>query len=467
MTKRNEVDSINQRLKKQLKLLEETNDELSEIIELSADGLVSVDQNGNIIRLNNAYKRILGITDEDFVGKPAQLLIDRGYLPELVSTKVFKKRKPTNILVSVKGKDVLLTGRPVFNENGQVIRVVANIRDLTKLNNLMSELNKYHELASRYRTEINQLRSREIKAKIIGQSDNTLKMIGLAEQASKVDSTVLIYGETGTGKELLVKSIHQHSKYSTGPFIAVNCSTIPESLIESELFGYEAGSFTGSGHKGKIGLFEAANGGTFFLDEISEMPLSMQPRLLRAIQEKKIRRIGATGSRDIDVRIIAASNKRLEHCVEAGSFRADLYYRLNIINIETPPLRERKEDIPLLVNQFISDFNDKFERKKKITDQEMIALIKHDWPGNIRELRNLIERFVVLDTTIDFNTLFAKPSPTFPSRSTPPVRCLKTYLNDLEHEIIMNTYKALKSTRKTALALNVSQSTIARKVKQG
>lgn len=454
-------------LKAQLKDLEDTNSELNEIIELSADGLVSVDQTGVIIRLNDAYKQILGITDEQFIGTPAQSLVDKGYLPELVSPKVFKHRKPMDIMVTIKGKDVLLTGRPVFNEFGQVVRVVANIRDLTKLNRLKEKLNRYHDLASRYETEISHLRSRKIDTKIVGRSDGALKMMALAAQAAQVDSTVLVFGETGTGKELLVKSIHELSSKGDGPFIAVNCSSIPESLMESELFGYEAGAFTGSSRKGKVGLFEAADKGTLFLDEISEMPLSMQAKLLRVIQEKKVVRIGSSKANPIDTRIIAASNERLETCVEAGTFRADLYYRLNIINIDIPPLRERKEDIPLLADQFLNYFNKKFNRNKVISEKESVMLVAYDWPGNIRELRNTIERFVVLENAITIERQLYKYKRHSVYRNDPqqPVTCLRSHLKKMEHDIILRTYKKFKSTRKTAAALNVSQSTIARKIK--
>ena len=451
-------------LKEQFEKLKETNSELNEIIELSADGLVSVDRNGNILRLNQAYKRILGIKDEDFIGKPAKLLVKKGYMPELVSPLVLKHRIPKNIFVSIRNKEVLLTGRPVFNDKGELTRVVANIRDLTKLNSMKNELRKYHELTNRYETEIHHLRAREIESNIIGHSTGTFKLIALAGQAAKVDSNVLIYGETGTGKEMLVKSIHKLSEQKEGPFIAVNCSSVPESLIESELFGYEAGAFTGSSKKGKIGLFEAAHGGTLFLDEISEMSLAMQAKLLRVIQEKKIRRIGANKDRRITVRIIAASNKRLQACIEVGSFRADLFYRLNIINIDIPPLRERKEDIPLLTKHFLDKFNKKFKRRKSISKKEMMHLLKYHWPGNIRELQNMIERYVVLDNELFLGSGMFEGNANVCSESNLEVTCLKTYLKKKEIDIITNTYNRLKSTRKTAKALNVSQSTIVRKL---
>ena len=325
-------------LQSQCERLTQTNIELNDLFELSADGLVSVDRNGIITRMNQAYKNMLGIPDDRFVGQPANQVSEQGFLPKAVTPLVLNEKRKKSIVVSVRDKEILLTGRPVLDEQGEIVKIVTNIRDLTMLNKLSSELRKYHELANRYETELYHLRARQVESQLIGRSLATMKMMDLAAKASEVDSTVLIQGETGTGKELLVKTIHKLGKYQKGPLIAINCASIPETLIESELFGYEPGAFTGSSAKGKVGLFEAAHGGTLFLDEISEMPLSMQVKLLRAIQDKKIRRIGSNRDLSIDVRIIAASNNDLKELIKTNKFRSDLYYRLNIINIDVPPL---------------------------------------------------------------------------------------------------------------------------------
>ncbi len=455
-------------LRQQLQDLRVLNSELKEIVETSADGLVCVDQDGIILRLNHAYEKILGIDGAQFLGKPARMLVEKGHLSKLVSPLVIAEKKPQTVYSRIKNRDVLISGHPVFNEHGEVARVIANIRDLTELNRLKDEVGKFQELATRYEVEIHHLRSRTLESEIIGHSEGTRKMIAIAEQAAKVDSTVLIYGETGTGKEILVKAIHKLSKHGNGPFIAVNCSTIPESLMESELFGYEAGAFTGSDRKGKIGLFEAANGGTMFLDEISDMPLAMQAKLLRVIQERAVRKIGASTARGIEVRLIAASNRRLESCVEEGKFRADLFYRLNIIKIDIPPLRNRKEDIPLLANTFLHKFNEKFSSNKTLAKVDMDRLLAYDWPGNIRELRNVIERFVVLDDAIDIGRLLGGVhSAVQGGEEEQPISCLKSYLREKETEIIRNTYGRCLSTRKTAEALKISQSTVVRKLRLG
>lgn len=452
--------STEEALRRRCNKLEQINAELSDMFELSADGLVTVSPNGIILRMNQAYKRMLGIEDDRFVGQPASLILEQGYLPKGVTSLVLKEKKKQSLAVSVNGKEILLTGRPVLDEHGNLIRIVTNIRDLSMLNKLRNELQKYHELTNRYETELQHLRAKQLDYEIIGRSPSTKQMIALAAKASEVDSTVLIQGETGTGKEILIKTIHKLSKFKDGPLIVLNCSSIPEALIESELFGYKSGAFTGSNAKGKAGLFEAACGGTLFLDEISEMPLSMQAKLLRAIQEKKIRRIGSNEEIDIEVRIIAASNKDIKSLIKSNLFRSDLYYRLNIININIPPLRERREDIPLLINYFLKKYNEKFKREKTLTKPEIENFINYDWPGNIRELENAVERSVALDnvTPLDNSPMGGVGS------SAERITCLRSYLTEKENAIILETYRKYKSTRKTAKALNVSQSSIVRKL---
>ncbi len=450
----------------QLSALKAANNELNEIIELSADGLVSLDHTGVILRMNKAYEKIVGIKAEDYLGKPAKLIQERGHLPDLVSRYVLKDLKPKNIFVKLKGQEVLLTGRPVFNEQGALIRVVANIRDLTELNDLKNTLRDYHERAHRYETEIQRLRAREFETEIVGHSAETHKSLELAIQASTVDSTVLICGETGTGKELFAKTIHKLSQRASGPFIAINCSALPETLLESELFGYEHGAFTGAQKDGKIGLFEAAQSGTLFLDEISEIPPAMQVKLLRVIQDKKLRRLGSHQEKEIDIRIIAASNKDLKEQIRGGQFREDLYYRLNIIKIAIPLLRDRKEDIPLLAAHFLEKFNKKFGRHKKMTPQVMSMLVAYDWPGNVRELENAVERFVVLSDEMFLDAGVLAGEVGGERVLSADHAGLRNLLESAEKEIILNAYRECGSTRRMAQKLNTSQATIVRKLKK-
>ncbi len=458
--------SATKALETQLLALRAANNELNEIIELSADGLVSLDHNGVILRMNRAYEEIVGIRAGDYLGKPARLIQEAGHLPDLVSNYVLKDLKPRNIFVKLKNKEVLLTGRPVFNEQGVLIRVVANIRDMTELNHLRTSLKSFHELTHRYETEIQRLRAREFETEIIGHSPAVKRSLELAIQASMVDSTSLVCGETGTGKELFAKTIHRLSQRAAGPFIAINCSALPETLLESELFGYDPGAFTGAQRDGKIGLFEAAQKGTVFLDEISEVPLSTQVKLLRVIQEKRLRRLGSHQEKEIDIRIIAASNKDLKELIRGGRFREDLYYRLNIIRITIPPLRERREDIPLLAAHFLEGFNKKFGRRKQLTPPMLSMLAAHDWPGNVRELENTIERFTVLsgDMCLDGGTALADTAAD--RRRAPEAAGLRDQVATAERDIILNAHRECGSTRKMARKLNISQATIVRKLRK-
>ena len=458
--------SATKALEAQLLALQAANNELNEIIELSADGLVSLDHNGVILRMNRAYEEIVGIRAGDYLGKPARLIQEAGHLPDLVSNYVLKDLKPRNIFVKLKSKEVLLTGRPVFNEQGVLIRVVANIRDMTELNHLRTSLKSFHELTHRYETEIQRLRAREFETEIIGHSPAVKRSLELAIQASMVDSTALVCGETGTGKELFAKTIHRLSQRAAGPFIAINCSALPETLLESELFGYDPGAFTGAQRDGKIGLFEAAQKGTVFLDEISEVPLSTQVKLLRVIQEKRLRRLGSHQEKEIDIRIIAASNKDLKELIRGGRFREDLYYRLNIIRITIPPLRERREDIPLLAAHFLEGFNKKFGRRKQLTPPMLSMLAAHDWPGNVRELENTIERFTVLsgDMCLDGGTA---PSDTAADRRRAPEAAgLRDQVATAERDIILNARRECGSTRQVARKLGISQATVVRKLRK-
>lgn len=221
------------------------------------------------------------------------------------------------------------------------------------------------------------------------------KVFAILERVAPTDATFLIEGESGTGKELVAESVHKTSKRAEGPLVAVDCGAIPENLVESELFGHERGAFTGAERK-RAGFFEAASGGTIMLDEIGELPLLVQPKLLRVLETREVKRVGSNASISVDVRVVAATNRDLAKEVEAGRFREDLYYRLAVLRLEMPPLRERREDIPLLVDHFISKFSCGIEVDRNLNDDMMSMLKRHDWPGNVRELRNVVERLLVL-----------------------------------------------------------------------
>lgn len=305
------------------------------------------------------------------------------------------------------------------------------------------------------------------------QSEKMKAVMELVRKVSLVDSTVLILGKTGVGKSHIAKLIHQYSQRSNKQLAIVNCSAIPESLIEAELFGYTAGSFTGSHKGGKPGIFQSVSGGTIFLDEIGEVPFHLQSKLLEVIQENSIRPIGSVESIPVDVRIIAATNQDLEGMVEKKLFREDLYYRLNVVPIQIPPLSERKEDLQVLITQFLNTFGDKYEMQKVFTPDVMNAFYQYDWPGNVRELENMIERLFITseEEVITLNDLPESISNLSNNKLSqksysPPFLSLKEAKKRAENALISNAYNVYRNTYKVAEVLQVNQSTIARKVKE-
>lgn len=306
---------------------------------------------------------------------------------------------------------------------------------------------------------------------IIAESPQMKKFIKTIEYIKDVDSSVLITGESGTGKEVIFKYICQTSRRKDQPVVKINCGAIPENLFESELFGYEDGAFTGARKKGKIGLFEMANHGTLFLDEISEMSLEMQVKLLRAIQEREIFRVGGSENIPVDVRIISATNQNLEALVEEGKFRKDLFYRLNVIRLEIPPLRERQADIIPLCYHFLDIFNKKYGKNKGLTVKAAKTLAHLDWPGNIRELENLVENIVVLEPddvmrAKHLQARYCKGHVQSGSVTVEGILPYKAALEQMERQLLENTKNQFGSTRKIAAVLGVNQSTISRKLRQ-
>lgn len=312
-------------------------------------------------------------------------------------------------------------------------------------------------------------------SELIINSPSMQKIINIIEKVSDVNSTVLLLGESGVGKSAIAKLIHQKSTRNKGPFISINCSTLPENLVESELFGYEAGTFTGGKNKGKTGLFQAAEKGTIFLDEIAELPLNVQSKLLDVIQESRIRKVGGTTFQMIDVRLIAATNKDLSSLVQKQLFREDLFYRLNVIPLTIPPLRERKESIPELAQNFLHNFNRKYNRNYMLDKQLLEGFMDADWPGNVRELENTIERLVVTNFSVldtpshDESKEINLPAFTYnPNRyrNSASFSSLKEAKEALEKDLILQTYQVFQNTYKTAQYLHVDQSTISKKLKK-
>ncbi|MGG3561882.1 sigma 54-interacting transcriptional regulator [Neobacillus rhizosphaerae] len=368
-----------------------------QIINLLAERIVVVDREGIILYINEAYCEFLGTTVEDAINRHVEEVIENTRMHIVANTG----QKELASLHPINGSEMIANRYPLIVDGERVgalgtvmFRTPEEWRMYkTKIQRLVEEL-KY------YKTKVEkELKSKYQFSDLIGDSPAFLAAKKLAERISESNSSVLLIGESGTGKELFAHAIHNNSMRESLPFVAINCASIPEHLLESELFGYEEGAFTGAKKGGKKGQFEIANNGTLFLDEIGDMPLSMQSKLLRVLQEKEVQRVGAQNSILVDVRIIAATHRDLEKLVEEGKFRQDLYYRLNVIKIEIPPLRKRKEDIPPISINLLKKLEKKFYRKGiEFSTEVKERLMQHFWPGNIRELENVLERTInVLD----------------------------------------------------------------------
>jgi transcriptional regulator with PAS, ATPase and Fis domain len=407
------------------------------------------------------------------VGQKMEDLVKQGLIDKSVTLEVIKKKVPVTLVQKARsGKEILVTGNPVFDDNGKLRLVVVNERDNTVLNRLRHELEESRALAQKYRSELSQINSYDdFLKKFVIRSKNMKRVVDRAIKVSKVDSTVLIQGSSGVGKSLLSKFIHQLSNRNNGPLIRVDCGAIPESLIESELFGYEKGAFTGANEKGKPGFFELADSGTLFLDEIGELPLNVQSKILRFLEDNELVRVGGTQSRKIDVRVIAATNRELEGMVKQKLFRKDLFFRLSVVPLHIPPLADRIDDIPALTNHFLKQFNEKFNTNKTIDPQVVDTLCLYHFPGNIRELENLIEQLVVLtpDDHINLSNLpghIGKPAKSLLIGNHDIEWNLKQAVHQLEKEMIIKAITQYATQAEAARNLGIDQATLSRKIRK-
>ena len=439
---------------------------LWKLVNASYDGMFLTDSTGIVVYCNDSYQRISGLNREQLIGRQISDLVKDHVIPDAVSPDVIAQKKPlTKVINYYHGVSALVTGTPIFDGH-ELVWVLSNVRDITQLNKLKEQVGEYSR----------RLRQAERAArddnKFLAVSKEMETIVKAASRVASFSSPVLIQGESGVGKDMLARYIHDCSDVSENrPFVQINCSAIPETLLESELFGYEAGAFTGASSKGKMGLWELADNGTLFLDEIGEMPLSLQVKMLQVLQTGTIIRVGSTKKVKLNTRIIAASNSNLEKLMAAGRFRQDLYYRLNVIPIRIPPLRERKADLVPLMFYFLEKKNLKFNLSCKISAGAVEILSGYDWPGNVRELNNMIEHLMIMT---EGDIIDEKSIPQYIVQSVKKPLYIDTpdYFNSfnldeiittVEREVIRKAIDEFGALRNVSQHLGIDLSTLVRK----
>lgn len=439
------------------------------------EGLAVVDESGVIQMFNETYSRFVEVTKEEAIGLPVEKVIENTRLPVVLKTGIPEQ----NQIHQLQGQRMIVHRLPIW-KNGEVIGAVGMLT-YEGLSEIYRMMEKIEQLNITYKQE-KKLAAKQIGfvqtvglEEIIGESQAISRTKKIARRAAQSRAAVLITGESGVGKELFARAIHEMGEGKNGHFIALNCAAIPENLLESELFGYAEGAFTGSKKEGKPGKFELAHNGTLFLDEIGDMPLSTQVKILRVLQEKEVERVGGTKPIPVHFRLIAATNQPLKQLVQEGKFREDLYYRLHVIPLHIPPLRQRKEDIPVIIAHLIPKICKKYQIREKTIDKEVMRLFfRYDWPGNVRELINLLERlFALVDRThllksdLPEEFLIKKEMPRYPvyQRLHDRNEALRLIQDEEERGLIENVLKEVKGNKsKAAKKLGISRATLYNKL---
>ncbi|UOR11450.1 sigma-54-dependent Fis family transcriptional regulator [Halobacillus amylolyticus] len=459
----------------ELNQMEHTAEILNVILESAYEGVAVVDEDGILREFNEAYSRFTGIAAKDAIGRHVQEVIDNTKLPDTVQTGMPER----GVVQYIQGQAMIVHRIPIW-KNDKVVGAIGMLifEGVTEVYRIYERLqeNSLHKKPKQSPSQAKLKESSSITLdQIIGNSESTAHIKRLARKVAKTEATVLITGESGTGKEMYAKGIHHLSPFSSGPFISLNCGAIPEHLFESELFGYEEGAFTGAKKGGKPGKFELAQHGTLFLDEIGEMPLMMQTKLLRVLQEKEVERVGGHQPYEIETRIIAATNRNLNEMIEAGEFREDLYYRINVIEIPISSLRERTEDIPQLVTYYLYAICSKYQMSVKVLASEAMAVFLHyHWPGNIRELVNTLEKLAIL---VDGNTInthhlpdYMRDKKTVRQESSDNATLMKQARNlgdEKERELIRTVLRKTGGNKsKAAEQLGIHRTTLYQKMKK-
>lgn len=446
------------------------------ILDALPDGVFISDISGITLRVNRMYEQLTGLKQEQVRGKQVRTLVEDGIFDRVLNPEIVRTGKPaTHVQLLRNGKKLVLSGFPVFDDAGVLRLVVTFVRDITMITRLNEQLEEQRHLIDQFHKQMAYLTQERNKSLTpIFASYAMLEVVNMIKTVAPTDASLLILGETGVGKDVFARLAHSESARRDKMFLKVDCGGISESLTESELFGYMPGAFTGASARGKAGYFELADGGTVFLDEVGELPLHMQTRLLRVLQDGEIMRVGGTRSNKVNVRIIAATNKNLAECVEAGSFRRDLYYRLNVATITIPPLRERPEDIRPLVEHFLHTYAVKYGKRMAIMDIALSILAQYQWPGNVRELQNMIHSLVITHkgTLISPRDLPAhvmgEDSRTHSCADAvlSGGRPLKQIIGEMERDFLRQAIALHGSVQKVAQLFQVDRSTIFRKIQR-
>ncbi|MBG0774882.1 MAG: sigma 54-interacting transcriptional regulator [Desulfovibrionaceae bacterium] len=449
----------------------------NDILDILQDGVYISDTEGRTLYVNAAYEKLVGVDAAELVGKSVHELVANGFFTTIVNPQVVASGSTTTSVQEVRGRTVVLHGYPVLDDRGKVELVVTFVRDITAFARLKREIATQRTLIDSYQRQVANFNPESVFQDdgMVAVSEASLNLLASLENIAPTDAAVLILGETGVGKDIVARKIHKKSQRASLPFLKVDCTAIPESLVESELFGYAPGAFSGAHTKGKEGFFEKANNGTLFLDEIGELSLVMQTKLLRAIQDQEIIRLGSTKVTPVNVRIVAATNRNLEQEVLDGTFRSDLFYRLKVAVLQILPLRERRDDILPLARVFLYRFNNKYNKNIMMSNDAENAIFHYDWPGNVREMENTIHSIVVmctkdLITSSDLPQAIAKNGEYHDIAHVMQAfnigkRSLKEMVRDMELEIINETLAIYGTASKAAEVLQVDRGTLFRKLK--
>ncbi|NRR22372.1 sigma-54-dependent Fis family transcriptional regulator [Brevibacillus sp. MS2.2] len=432
------------------------------------------DAEGRTLFCSGRYEEFFGIDPKEMMRKPVEEFYHLGYFAPTITRRVIRdKKKIHTIQTTRKNRKLFVEGTPIWDQDGNFSGVIHTFIDITSQEQLQQELNEVKYVGTVLQSEMTKENNRQKgETSLIYRSQSMEQVALLAKKLSQVESSMILLGESGVGKGVLAKYIHECSPRVDKPFVHINCGAIPETLLESELFGYEKGAFTGAFKDGKAGLIEKANGGTLFLDEIGEMSLSLQVKLLNVLQEKTITPVGSSVSRKVDVKLITATNKNLRQMVKEGKFREDLYYRIHVVPLEIPPLRERQEEIPVLVHYFLNVFSQKYCLERQLADTCYRILSEYDWPGNVRELENVVERLVVTSHDVLItpaqipryihNQEFSEHKGIKVDR----VMAMQDAMDEVERQLVHRAYEQHKTTTKVAEALGISQPSASRKLRK-